>query len=199
MLSGPEVAVLACDLDETLLRVNTFPAFVRFALRQSLAQRDLVASARLVRAIARRKLLRGSHVAFKATVHGVGERLPPEAVAAWAKDMVVSHVNADVHRRVTSWQGDTVLVTAAPSVYADLIGALAGFTLVQASERHAGQYVENVHARKAERLKEVLTGPLHCAITDDPRLDGPLLALATAPLLVDGGGVVRPYAGPTTG
>ncbi|RBY84513.1 haloacid dehalogenase-like hydrolase [Blastococcus sp. TF02A-30] len=196
MLSGPEVPVLACDLDETLLRVNTFPAFVRFALRQSLVERDVVAWTTLVSAVIKRKLLRGSHVAFKATVHGVGRRLALTAVAEWADGMVQSHLNADVHRLVRSWRGDTVLVTAAPSIYADLIGAQVGFTLVQASDHRAGEYVENVHARKADCLKQVLTGPLQCAITDDPRLDGPLLALAVEPLIVDEAGAVNPYVGP---
>jgi hypothetical protein len=196
MLSGPDVPVLACDLDETLLRVNTFPAFVRFAFRQTLAQRDVVGLVRLACAVMRRKLLRGSHVAFKARVHGVGQRLAPVAVAAWANSMVESHLNADVHDLVVNWQGDTVLVTAAPGVYAELIGGVAGFTLVQASDHRAGTYVENVHARKADRLREVLVNPLQCAITDDPLLDGPLLAMASNPLVVDGAGTVQPYAGP---
>lgn len=196
MPSGPERAVLACDLDETLLRVNTFPLFVGFALRQLLVQRDTVGWMRLVVAVARRKLLGGSHVSFKAAVHGAGRRLGSASVCAWAHQVFRTHVNGEVLARVQAWPGDTVLVTAAPSVYADLIGTLAGFTLVQASDYLDGDYVENVHVRKAQRLKDALTGPLGCAITDDVRLDGPLLMLAAEPLLVDRSGAVHAFVSP---
>ncbi|TFV62798.1 UNVERIFIED_ORG: haloacid dehalogenase-like hydrolase [Bacillus sp. AZ43] len=195
-LDGP---VLACDLDETLVRVNTFPLFVRFTGRQLLAQRDYPALVRLALAVAARRLFGGSHVRFKAEVHALGRRLDGAAVDTWATGVFRAHVNADVLQRVAEWRGHTVLVTAAPRIYAERIGALADVTLVQASDFGDAGYDENVHARKARRLQDVLTDRLDCAITDDVRLDGPLLEMAGRPLVVDSNGTIQDLGAPGGG
>lgn len=196
MPAGPlEAPVLAVDLDGTLLGINTFPAFVRFTVRRLVAQREVLVLGRLVGALLRRKLLRGRHVHFKAAVHRAGGRLEPVAVASWAAGVVAEHTHQAVAEMVRSWRGDTVLVTAAPSVYADVIARSFPFTDVHASEFVGRDYVENIHAAKAERLRGVLAGALDAAVTDDVDIDGPLLDLATLRYVVDASGTVRSLAG----
>ncbi|WP_346621272.1 HAD family hydrolase [Blastococcus montanus] len=187
-----ERPVLAVDLDGTLLRSNTFPSFVRMALRRSVVRGRLVSAARLVSALVARKVFRGPHERLKATVHRVGERLHPADIDAWVSRVHAADLNPEVARLVAEWRGPTVLATSAPALYADLFGELSGFTTVQGSEFVDGRgYVENVHAAKAERLQAVLGSPLDCAITDDLVVDGPLLALAARRLVVEPSGVVR--------
>jgi phosphoserine phosphatase len=94
---------------------------------------------------------------------------------------------------VRGWKGPTVLVTAAPSVYADVIGSLAGFTSVQGSGYSDDGYVENVHEHKVRRLQPVLENGLDCGISDDVVLDGPLLALAATAFVVGPRGELSEY------
>lgn len=189
----PDDAVLACDLDGTLIGVNTFPVFVRFALLQLARQGELRALARLVLALASRKLLRTSHLGFKEEVHRAGLLLHEGAVEGWARALLASAVHADVEQLVTRWPGQTVLCTAAPSCYAEALGGVAGFDSVQSSGWRASLYVENVHEAKAQRFASELGRPLACAVTDDVELDGPLLALATRGLVVDGAGRISAW------
>lgn len=186
--------VLAVDLDGTLLRGNTFPAFVRLTYRRLLAGRQAVPLARLAGAVLRRKLLRGPHVDFKAAVHRAGRRVAVADVEAWIDELVAHRTHHEVAELVASWPGSTILVTAAPSVYADRIADRFGFTAVHASDYVGDDYLENVHENKATRLRTALSGELDCAVTDDVVIDGPLLRMATRPLVVDADGAVHPLA-----
>lgn len=177
--------VLACDLDGTLVRVNTFPRFVRFALVQLARQGDLLGVARLGWALVARKALRRPHLRFKEDVHRAGLRLEERSVDRWARDLLTAHVHPDVERLVAQWRGRTVLCTAAPSCYAEVLGNAAGFDLVQGSGWMSRQYVENVHEAKADRLRTAVRTPVSWAVTDDVHLDGPLLALSDRGLVVD--------------
>jgi phosphoserine phosphatase len=181
-------AVLACDLDGTLVRVNTFPSFVRFALLQLARQRDVVGACRLGWALVSRKLLRTSHLRLKEEVHRAGLRLGERQVEHWARALLASEAHPDVQRLLAEWRGRLILCTAAPSCYAEVLGAVAGFGSVQGSGWVAATYVENVHEAKATRLAHELGAPLACAVTDDVHLDGPLLALAAQGLVVDAQG-----------
>ncbi|MGY5882437.1 haloacid dehalogenase-like hydrolase [Modestobacter lacusdianchii] len=189
-----EEPVLAVDLDGTLLRGNTFPGFVRLTYRRLVADRRVVPLARLGGAVVRRKLFRGPHVDFKAAVHRAGRLVDVADVEAWIDDLLAHRVHEEVADLVATWPGNTILVTAAPSVYADRIADRFGFTCVQASDYVGDTYVENVHENKAVRLQAVLSGDLDCAVTDDVVIDGPLLRMAARPLVVDPLGSLHPLA-----
>jgi phosphoserine phosphatase len=178
-------AVLACDLDGTLIRVNTFPRFVRFALLQLARQRDVPGACRLGWALVSRKVLRTSHLRFKEQVHLAGLRLGERQVEQWARELLAAEAHPDVQRLLADWPGRLILCTAAPSCYAEVLRAAAGFGSVQGSGWVAAAYVENVHEQKAARLTRELGAPVACAVTDDVHLDGPLLALAAEGLVVD--------------
>jgi hypothetical protein len=60
--------VLVCDLDESLVRINTFPAFTRSALWALLTRGKLRIAARLLCAGAGRRAGYVRHAAFKAEV-----------------------------------------------------------------------------------------------------------------------------------
>jgi hypothetical protein len=177
--------VLACDLDGTLVRVNTFPRFVRFALLQLARQLDVVGAGRLAWAVVSRKLLRTPHLRFKEQVHRAGLRVGERQVEHWARALLAAEAHPEVQRLLAGWHGQRILCTAAPSCYAEVLGAVAGFGSVQGSGWVAATYVENVHEAKAARLADGLDRPLACAVTDDVHLDGPLLGLAKQALVVD--------------
>ena len=176
--------VLACDLDGTLVSVNTFPRFVLFSLWRLPLERRVGAWLHLVLALARRKLLGAPHALLKEAVHDASTSLSHAAVRRWADRLLARTARPAVVQLVREWHGGTVLCTAAPQPYATHFGELLGFDVVQGSARHAGLFVENVAAEKAFRLQSTLTGPLDCAVTDDARIDGPLLMLARRRLVV---------------
>lgn len=186
--SADEGGVLACDLDGTLVGVNTFPRFVRFALLQLARQLDVLGVGRLAWAVISRKLLGTPHLRFKEQVHRAGLRLGERQVEDWARALLDSQAHPDVQRLLAEWPGPLVLCTAAPSCYAEVLGAAAGFGSVQGSGWVATTYVENVHEAKAARLASEVGSPISCAVTDDVHLDGPLLALAAQGFVVDAEG-----------
>ncbi|MCZ2822746.1 HAD family hydrolase [Modestobacter sp. VKM Ac-2977] len=188
---GAEIDVLACDLDGTLMRVNTFPVFLRFCLGELLARRDLRGLVQLAGALARRKLLGGRHVDLKAATDAVAVRLGDEAVARWVASIAREQVNPAVADLVARWEGPRILTTAAPGAYAHGLGALFGFDAVHASGWRGGTYVENVYEAKVARLRDEGFEQVGCAVTDDPVADGPLLRVARSGLLVDAHGSVR--------
>lgn len=182
--------VLASDLDGTVVSVNTFPRFVSFAIWRLARQGELVASVRLAGSLARRKLLRSSHIRFKEAVHDAAVLVQPDQLLRWAEGLLSRHGHPVVIDLVRGWDGTTVLCTAAPQPYAEAFGRLLGMDAVQGSTREAGVFVENVAAEKARRLSRSNPGEVTCAITDDATIDAPLLALASRRLVVDAAGTV---------
>ena len=186
--------VLASDLDGTLVGVNTFPRFVIFALWRLGRQGKVTSALRVATALLRRKLGRTSHLRFKEVVHDAALLLSPQSVVAWAQRVLSRHAHSEVAALVRDWQGTTVLCTAAPQPYAIAFGMLLDIDVVQGSTRTDGAFVENVSFEKAARLLASLPGGVECAITDDPVIDAPLLALADSPLLVDRSGRISRLA-----
>lgn len=185
------VSVLACDLDETLVSVNTFPHFVRFAARHLAARGPRTSLARLAWGTIVRKVFRGSHLGYKGVVDTVAHDIDPRTLRAWAIELYSSHQQAHVVREVENWTGPRVLCTAAPEVYAREIGDLAGFDVVMGSRWDGGRYVENVSAEKVRRLGMEDLGSIGLAISDDAELDRPLLLAADVALVVDGHAITR--------
>ena len=153
----------------------------------------------LATALLRRKLGRMSHLRFKEVVHDAALLLPPASVSAWAQRVLTRHAHLDVAALVRDWQGTTVLCTAAPQPYAVAFGMLLDMDVVQGSTRTGGAFVENVSTEKAARLRAGLPAGVECAITDDPLIDAPLLALAHRPLVVDRSGRIGGVARGETG
>jgi phosphoserine phosphatase len=180
--------ILVCDLDGTLVHVNTFPLFLRFLLGRLLTRRDAGGLATLGWALVRRKVLRGPHLHLKAATHRVGARLEPELVRSWADAVAQREVNPGVAALVRDWSGPSVLTTAAPGVYAGYFAERFGFTTAHASDFVAGAYVENVSGAKTARLAAAGLSDVACAVSDDAVTDAPLLAAARRALLVEPGG-----------
>lgn len=179
--------MLAVDLDETLLKVNSFPLFVGYLLRTMPVQRRFRLTLRLMRALVRRKLLRGSHHDFKATVTRIDAQLPADLHARFAARMVQRHANEEVVRLIADWDGQVVLCTSAPQAYAASIGSALGCDVVQGSRVIGGTLVDNVGITKADRLRAVANAGIEVAVSDDEGLDAPLLDLARRPIVAHGG------------
>lgn len=179
--------VLACDLDGTVVSVNTFPHFVRFLLAQLVAQRRFGAATRLAGSLVLRKLARLDHLTFKRVVDDIGQQADEERVREWAGTVIERWVQPEVKRLIDTWDGERYLVTAAPETYARFLAERLEFPHVHGSRWEDGTYVENVGVAKLRRLAAVGLDRVDTAVTDDPVLDGPLLSIADrAVTVVDG-------------
>lgn len=197
MPEGPGQQVLAVDLDGTIVEVNTFPLFVRFALGALLRQRRVGPAITLAWALVRRKAVGRPHIELKTAVCRAAQEVDPDALAGWVERVVDRHGTAPVMDLVATWEGPTFLCTAAPEPYAAVFGDVLGFDHVQGTEPHGTEVVENSSHTKADRLRRSVTGPIDTAVTDDGDLDGPLLDLARTQLIV-ADGQVRPRAAPVS-
>jgi phosphoserine phosphatase len=171
-------------MDETIVRQNSFPHFVRFVARQMLRERNYRGLIVLTLTAGMRRLGLASHCALKETVHRLASDLDDTAVAAWCEWFVSASARDDVCEYVEAWPGTRWLATAAPEVYAVHIGRLLGFDVVQGSGWVAGRYVDNQGETKARRLRASGLHEVDVAISDDPAVDGPLLAMARMPVTV---------------
>ncbi len=175
---------LVCDLDESLVRINTFPVFVPFVLRELLRRGRLREATALALAGARRRAGRLSHPSFKAAVVESAEALPRSSIRRWAGQVVDEHLNDDVAATVRAWDGVRILSTAAPEIYAREIGNLLGFEHVQGSVLMPTGFHDNAGSGKVSRLSTIVELPVELAITDDETGDGPLIAVARAAQVV---------------
>jgi phosphoserine phosphatase len=173
--------VLAVDLDGTLIGVNSFPHFVRHLLVRLLRAGRLRAAARVASAVLSRKLLGRDHETLKAVIASTSEGLD---TGAFSEAMLRRHLNPSVAELVRTWPGTSVLCTAAPESYARGFAAALGFDHVQGSVHTSAGFEDNSGERKAARLRRAGLGAVEVAVTDDPELDGPLLALARRRLLI---------------
>ncbi|WNB85440.1 phosphoribosyltransferase family protein [Cellulomonas sp. ATA003] len=78
-------AVLAADLDGTVVGINTFPSFVRFLTRELARERRAVALASLVATGVLRRAHLARHEDLKRRVCVLGATLPAARVATWAR------------------------------------------------------------------------------------------------------------------
>ena len=185
-MSDPEPGerVLVCDLDQSLVRVNTFPSFAPFALRQLLLRFRWIRAVVLASAAVGRRLGVVSHTAFKAEVSHAAEALPEATIRAWAVDIVRDHLNPDVAEVVGSWDGFRLLSTAAPEIYARHIGLLLGFDQVHGSLQTWDGFHDNAGQGKVTRLMGTTALPVDLVITDDEAGDAPLIAAARSHQIV---------------
>lgn len=182
--------ILACDLDGTLIDINSFPSFVRFAEAQFRHESRWPEWLMVISALIKRKVMRRDHTTLKAVICRVGVHLDEAALDAWVGKLLTDHLNPEVDRFVRDWDGKTLLTTAAPEVYAVKIAEQLGFDYVHGS-RLAGEHIDNNESdRKCERLRE-LGGIVEVAVSDDPEIDGPLLALANNAFVVIAGDLFR--------
>jgi phosphoserine phosphatase len=172
-----------------LIDVNSFPHFVRFAETQLRRQRSWIPWLKIIWAAANRLILRREHSGFKAVVCRVGDQLDDGAIEAWVVALLNEHLNHQVCKLVQTWKGMAVLTTAAPEVYASKIADKVGFDCTHASRIVGGVLDNNESHRKCERIAE-LTGAVELAVTDDPKTDRPLLALASKGCIVVNGELV---------
>jgi phosphoserine phosphatase len=154
--------VLIFDLDGTVLRVNSFPVWVRQLLlarfdHLSISAR-LTVAARTAGAVARRKLLRHDHATFKRALQGVwAEAMAGGRHELAAAGQVTRHLLPQVRdnlepvlRAVADGRVDAVLSTAAAAEYAVPLGQSLGFHHIIATPRQGGG-TENIGAAKRDR------------------------------------------------
>ena len=184
-------AVLATDLDGTVVGINTFPHFIRFLTRRLVAERRPMALLRLLGVAALRKAHLTGHGALKRVVCEVGPTLPEADVREWAEGVLAEHGHREVMDIIASWEGPTVLTTAAPEFYAAHLARLLGIPEVHGSVVRGGVLVNNEHDAKRVRLAAAGLERVAVFLTDDLTIDGPLAAIADRVLEVGPDGRVR--------
>ena len=170
--SAPPVFI--CDLDGTMLAVNSFPHWARAMLRGRFAGLSPVGRARLsamtATALAARKLGLLGHEALKRGLQSIwadavradshaGQRLAAELARHLRPSL------APLLGGIRQGEVDAVLATAAAADYAEPLGRLLGFRHVLATPagRAPGQG-SNVRAAKRDGVLDFLAGsPAHPA------------------------------------
>lgn len=155
--------VLIFDLDETLLRVNSFPLWVRFLIVGRLsgldARRRVMLSLRVMSLLVRRKLHRIGHDellqqlqhAWRATTQGRGDAMSAAFQAELMREVRPSLLG--LLRRIADGGADAVLATAAASDYASGLARRLGFQHVLATD---GGGLRNSGVRKRDRVHTLL-------------------------------------------
>lgn len=184
-------AVLAVDLDGTVVAVNTFPFFVRYLARGLIRARQHGALARLVAVAVLRKLRLASHHDLKRVVCAVGSAVPSADTRLWAEALLAEHGHGEVLALIRGWDGPVVLTTAAPEVYAVHFGELLGIAEVHGSRLTSEGMTDNASHEKAVRLRTSGVDRVAVFVTDDLVLDAPMAALADLVLEVQRGGIMR--------
>jgi phosphoserine phosphatase len=182
--------LLVCDLDGTLITINSFPAYVRFAGWDLVKRGRLRAAVRLATALATRKVLRRPHARLKQAVCEISSEVDAAATARWATTTLATHGNREVLELVGAWDGRVLLTTSAPESYAEHFRAAAGMADVHGSRSVDGRFVENVAETKVRRLREEGIVQVEAAISDDEVIDGPLLRAARHAYVVTPTGIV---------
>jgi phosphoserine phosphatase len=163
MQTADAAPVLVFDLDETILRVNSFPLWVRFLIAGRLPglgwRRRALLSLHAQRLLLWRKLGRLSHDALRwrlllAWQSATGHRR--ERSVARFQARLLREVRANLRpllAMVAAEQIDAVLATAAGAEYAEGLGRRLGFRYVLAS-RHDGHAATpaNSGSRKRDRV-----------------------------------------------
>lgn len=187
--------VLAADLDGTVIRVNSFPAFVRFLARELLVRGRIGALLRLVTAGIRRRLGRTDHGHLKRVVCEVGASVPRVALQRWAARLLAQHGNREVIELIRAWPGPRLLTTAAPEVYAVTIADLLEVAETHGSRMVEGVLVDNTGDAKRVRFEESGLASISLFLTDDLVLDAPMAGIADRVLEVSSDGRMTDRAG----
>ena len=185
--------LLAVDLDETLVEVNTFPLLVRRLPRALLVARRFDGLSQWVVSVVRRKVMRGSHGDFKAEICRLSEIADPSTLDRWARNVLAESGDPRIVSIVGDWDGTRLLTSAAPEFIVSRFADLVGFHLAHGSRHHAGSFVDNVHDAKVIRIDEEGLPRPSVALSDEPDLDRPLLRAADRAFLVDRERRLIPY------
>ncbi|HEY1931252.1 MAG TPA: haloacid dehalogenase-like hydrolase [Acetobacteraceae bacterium] len=158
--------VLIFDLDETILRVNSFPLWVRFLAFARLpglaAHRRALLTLRVLSLTARRKLHRIDHdtllrqlqQAWRTATQGRGDT---QAAAFQARLLREVRANlGGVLQRVADGRLNAVLATAAAADYAIGLGRQIGFRHVLATPADDERPERNAGVRKRDRVLALL-------------------------------------------
>lgn len=167
MQTADAAPVLVFDLDETILRVNSFPLWVRFLIAGRLPElgwrRRALLSLRAQRLLLWRKLGRLSHDALRWRL-----QLAWQSATGHRREHLVTRFQARLLREVrgnvrpllamvATGQIDAVLATAAGAEYAEGLGRRLGFRHVLATQ-HDGDAATpaNSGSRKRDRVLQFL-------------------------------------------
>lgn len=191
MPDAPGEAVLASDLDGTVVGINTFPVFVRFLVRHLRRTRQVGPLAGLLAVGLLRRAHLVGHERLKQVVCVVGQRVPEAELQRWAQSVLSEHGHPEAVRLIAGWPGRTILTTAAPELYAVHLAALLGIPEVHGTVLRDGRLVNNESHAKCVRLRAAGVERVAVFLTDDLVLDGPLAGLADRVYEVLGGGRLR--------
>jgi phosphoserine phosphatase len=151
------MSTVVVDLDGTLVRVNTFPMWIKSLFGRSLRSLRLLTFLRLLWYVVSRKILgTTSHETFKSQV----DRLPvPSSWITEFTQSLQSCMRPDVVAAIAALHPSRiVLATAAPSVYAKEMPNISPlpFDEVLCSHQEGANYVNNSRGRKRDGVLKYL-------------------------------------------
>lgn len=155
------------DMDGTVIDVNSFPLWVRHVLhghQPYLSLRSRVSvSARCAAALLQRKLLRGTHHAFRKRLQQLWAQIEPSTTHGRPNrltEQLLRHVRPNLRLLlddVEANRADAILTTAAAAEYVLPFARRLGFRHVVATPAVGGDDIENVGEVKRERTLRYIT------------------------------------------
>lgn len=137
--------VAIVDLDNTLVGCNSFTEFVKFLFAEFPRMR-----LRLLWIVGLRKLRLITHFAAKRRIVSFADKVLSESDIDRYLDRLLKRVNEDVEE-LSRQSGRRILITAAPSIYAERLGARLGFTSVLSSKPGFPEMRGEMKVRAAEQ------------------------------------------------
>jgi phosphoserine phosphatase len=115
------------DLDGTFVSVNTFHHWMRYTLITSLKKREIGAAFGILRITLLRLFKRVTHAQMKHSVLRISETLMHESEIEAFIDTLDPYINTNLRQLLAEGSYTTILATAAPQIYAEILGRRYGF------------------------------------------------------------------------
>lgn len=181
--------LIVCDFDKTIIKVNSFPLWIKFCLLNSIKYRNYSCLIKLMYLTGVRKIGLLCHEDYKMKVC----MLSP--TNKWANEFVCSlrkHLNKKLLDRLHPHleNTDILISTAAPDVYANLIPLLFDKLSVQNIKVHCsyinnGVLYNNYGMKKLDRLKAEFPESRVVIFATDDVTDMPLSKISDITYLVN--------------
>lgn len=131
------------DLDGTIFPGNTFHQFSWFIIRQACLRADVPRAFGALKLTALRGFRRITHFEWKARLLRIAEGVPSADLAGFARQIATqSRPRLEQLLNGEGGRHPRILATAAPELYAKLLGPLLGFDNVISSKLERGALVE---------------------------------------------------------
>jgi len=149
--------ITVIDLDGTFVSVNTFHHWMKFVLITSVKKRHFKHTLRILQTALLRLQKKITHAQMKYAILQCSEEIiHPDEIKVFVTSLK-PYVNSRLHKVVTERTDRVILATAAPKIYADLLGERYGFDhCIATPGTQNNPWEENLKEKKRDNLFALL-------------------------------------------